>query len=332
MEKSTSKTKGQLLQEELFRWFHAVLDASPCGDAPQAFRLNALRHHLEVLIRDGWTLKMSGEDSPADKCGIDFIWGHPVKGWFPLDAKAVGTSSCVLIHQVTVGNQNGAGECGQLKFEYKVAFLSKLVELARSANPISHEKCAPPQLMTARSAVELIEGVKQFQRRLMTASETLRDDRYNQWAISLRRAIGFLLAAQRGGADDDSVTRARNAINTALDAFLAQYLSQNAAFASSCMRLQTVLRRSDRLKYEIGIDTVKAPVGPAQRLVVLGGLAQLVRKKYEAKYEELLHKHRSAEWLMQRKRTFETKGVELAIHYILNSLEALGGKPARRAA
>ena len=290
--------------------------------------LNALKHHIEVLTRDGWTLKMSANQSPADQSGIDFIWANPRRGWFPLDSKAVGETSCSLVQHVHVGNNNAAGEYGQLRFEDKLAFLEQLVTLARKREPISYTLCTPPDT-AAKSVSVLLEEVKQFQKRLERAAS--KDGRYSEWADSLRGAIGYLLKKQRGGPSSESIQAARGIVMTAVDAFFAAYFNgNNPAFASHCMRLRPCLKRSDRLVYLISGDTIKAAVGKAQELVVLSGLAQSIRDRYQQSYAQAIQQHRAAEWLVQRKRVFETKGVELVIHNILDAFQRQPG--ARRAA
>ena len=87
------------------------------------------------------------------------------------------------------------------------------------------------------------------------------------------------------------------------------------------MRQQVQLHRSKQLLYVLSEDSIKVAVGPARRLVVLSGLARVVRKRYEDVYKAKLAKHSSAEWLILRRRVFEAKGVDCAIHAILDSLD-----------
>lgn len=328
---SNVKKNGHQLQEQLFRWYVAMTDGSLNAEQRLSQGLNALRHHVEVLIRDGWTLTMSADNSLADKAGVDFIWSNPKRGWFPLDAKAVGQTSCRIIQQVHVGNNSEAGECGQLRAEDKIAFLEQLVKLARTATPISFSDCAPPSVRTARSNEELLEALLQFQRTLERASSRSGEVRLGEWAGALKGAIGYHRAQKRGGPNEATVTAARAAINTAIDAFFASFFRENATFASKVGLMKANLKRSDKLQYVICEDKLKTTVGGSRELVVLGGLAGLIRKRYDERYRELLGKHSCAEWLLQRKRTFETKGVECVIHSILDAFQQQAGG-ARRAA
>ena len=317
---TNAKAKGHQLQDELHRWFLLVTRENTSDSAQNTVPgLNALKHHVEVLIRDGWTLTMSADNSPADKAGVDFIWENPSRGWFPLDSKAVGQTSCRLIQHVQVGNNNDAGEYGQLRYEDKLAFLEQLVNLARMAQPISHALVPPPS-SAAMSTAELLENVTKLQKQLQRASS--KDRRYNDWAAALRGAIGFLSAQKRGGPSEDALKEARGVIASAIDAFFAAYFNdKNAMFASKCMYLQPCLQRSGRLTYQFTGDTFKAIAGKSNEQVVFSGLAGLIKQRFEARYAELVGQHRGADWLIQRKRTFETKGVECVIHNILDAFQ-----------
>jgi hypothetical protein len=326
---TNGKTKGHRLQEELFRWYVTVFRGDNCGETtPTAQRLNGLKHHVEVLIRAGWTLTMSADNSPADKAGVDFIWENPSRGWFPLDAKAMGSTSCRLITQVHVGNNTDAGEFKQLRFEDRIAFLETLVNLARSGRPVSHA-CCPPPGVTPVAAAQLLDGLKKLERQLEKSASC--DERLGEWAVALGKAIGYQKRQVRGGPSEEATSSAQKLIASAIDAFFVSFLNgNNVTFASQQMRLQPNLRRHDRLQYLFTGDVIKATVGNAQELVVLSGLASLIKKRFEARYSELIGLHRSADWLMQRKRTFETKGVECVIHAVLDAFQRQSG--ARRAA
>lgn len=317
------KTKGHRLQDELFRWYVAVFRSDSGDGTTGAQGLNGLKHHVEVLIRAGWTLKMSANDSLADKAGVDFIWENPSRGWFPLDAKAIGQTSCNLITHVQVGNNTDAGELKQLRFEDKIAFLRQLINLARTGTPVSYA-CCPPPGVTAMPSNKLLEELKKLRKQLEKSTSC--DERLGEWANALGKSIGYLSIQKRGGPSEGATATAQKTIMTAIDAFFGSYLNgNNAMFASQQMRLQPNLRRSDRLQYLFTGDTVKVTVGNAQELVVLSGLAALIKKRFEARYSELIGLHRSADWLMQRKRTFETKGVELVIHAVLDAFQRQSG-------
>lgn len=317
------KTKGHRLQEELFRWYVTVFRGDNCGGSSAAQGLNGLKHHVEVLIRAGWTLQMSADNSLADKAGVDFIWENPSRGWFPLDAKAMGQTSCRLITQVHVGNNNDAGEYKQLRFEDRIAFLQQLVNLARTGQPVSYHCCQPPGL-TAMASNQLLDGLKNLRKQLEKSTSC--DERLGEWANALGKSIGYLSIQKRGGPSEASKHSAQKLIASAIDAFFGSFFNNNnETFASQQMRLQPNLRRSDRLQYLHTGDVIKATVGNAHELVVLSGLAALIKKRFEERYIELVGKHRTAEWLMQRKRTFETKGVELVIHSVLDAFQRQSG-------
>lgn len=320
---TNGKTKGHRLQEELFRWYVTVFRNDTGGGTPAAQGLNGLKHHVEVLIRAGWTLKMSADNSPADKAGVDFIWENPSRGWFPLDSKAMGQTSCRLITHVHVGNNTDAGEYKQLRFEDKLAFLEQLVNLARTGHPVSYNCCPPPGL-TAVASTQLLDELKRLRKQLEKSTSC--DERLGEWAAALGKSIGYLNIQKRGGPSEGATATAQQTVLAAIDAFFGSYFNgNNATFASQQMRLQPNLRRHDRLQYLFTGDVIKATVGNAQELVVLSGLAALIKKRFEARYSELIGLHRSADWLMQRKRTFETKGVELVIHAVLDAFQRQSG-------
>lgn len=324
---TNGQTKGHRLQSELYRWTLAVFSDNN-GSVTLGQGLNALKHHVEVLLRDGWTLRMSADHSLADKAGVDFIWENPARGWFPLDAKAMGQTSCSLITHVHVGNNTDAGELKQLRYEDKLAFLEQLVRLARTGRPIKHD-CCPPPSMAVMAPAKLLEELKSLRKQLERSASC--DERLREWANALGKSIGYLSIQKRGGPSEASTSAAQKLITEAIDAFFGSYFNRhNEAFASQQMRLQPSLRRSDRLQYLFTGDIIKATVGKAQELVVLSGLAALIKKRFEERYKELISQHRNTDWLMQRKRTFETKGVECVIHSVLDAFQRQTG--LRRAA
>lgn len=315
-------TKGHRLQNELYRWAVALVRDID-GSATLGQGLNAHKHHIEVLLRAGWTLTMSADNSPADKAGVDFIWENPSCGWFPLDAKAMGQTSCSLITHVHVGNNTDAGELKQLRYEDKLAFLEQLVRLARTGRPIKHD-CCPPPSVTAMAPAKLLEELKILRKQLERSASC--DERLREWANALGKSIGYLSIQKRGGPSEASTFAAQKVINEAIDVFFGAYFNfRNEAFASQQMRLQPSLRRSERLQYLFTGDVIKATVGKAQELVVLSGLAALIKKRFEERYGELIRQHRNTDWLMQRKRTFDTKGVECVIHSVLDAFQSQPG-------
>lgn len=317
MERSNGKSQGHRLQNELSRWFHSLLEFEGTGKLVEP--LTSLKRKIDALVATGWKLKMSDDKSPADKAGIDFVWTHPTRGWFALDAKATGNVRCGMVHLVTVRNTVEAGEYKQLMAEDRIDFVRLLIKLS-SQEGISHQHCAYPSLQAA-SVKDSLEAVRQFQRRLQAESHRTGEQSYEDWAIVLRKAIGFLVTQTgKGGPSQGAIDQVRRIIFGELDAFFTSFFDKNNMCASKCMHLQTSMRRSDKLAYEITGDKIKATVGPHHELVIMGGLADAIRQRFASRYSQLVEQHAAAEWLTQRRRTFETKGVECALHHVLNAL------------
>jgi hypothetical protein len=311
-----AKTEGHRLQDELFRWAVAILNED--SDDSCAHGLESLKQEVGILIKDGWALRMSANNSPADKAGVDFIWENPKRGWFPLDAKAMGEPSCRLISHVRVGNNKDAGEQRQLSGKYKSAFLAQLIQLARSGTPVRHECCLPPSVTPMANAT-LLDALKQLRYQLEKASES--DERLGEWAVALNRAIAYLNITKRGP-DKAAISAAQVLVASAVDRFLEAYFAENnTAFVSRCMHLQPNLRRSAQLHYLVTGDIIKATVGEAKEVVVLSGLKELISNRFQEIYAELVRKHRSSDWLMQRKRSFASKGIQCAIHSVLDAFQ-----------
>jgi|APEBP8051073352_1049397.scaffolds.fasta_scaffold02480_4 hypothetical protein len=309
--------RGDLLEAELYRFY--VDFARP--ETGERGTLTALWTELQKLIREGWQLHSSSNRSPADKAGIDFIWTHPRKGWFALDAKATGVPCSCLIHLVPVGNSSESGEMGRLRFDDKKAFIELLVTLGSSGKPFDHAVLMAPKSSDVPAGA-LLEHLKDFQKALNQASKSTDDERYSYWADALKKAIGFAIAQNRPAeltAGDSE--RVQGIIRQALQEFMTAFFDPKNPLLEKCMRQQVQLHRSKQLLYVLSEDSIKVAVGPSRRLVVLSGLARVVRKRYEDVYKAKLAKHSSAEWLILRRRVFEAKGVDCAIHAILDCLD-----------
>src|SRR5581483_11471049 len=101
MQKLNVKTQGHMLHFELVTWYQdtlklpeGALDLEVADE--QLAHAAAVRLRLLQLVKAGWSLTVSEDESPADKAGIDFIWQHRRHGWFALDAKAVSSTKCCL--------------------------------------------------------------------------------------------------------------------------------------------------------------------------------------------------------------------------------------------
>lgn len=324
--------RGEVLQAELHR-FYLSLTRESAGEGKTLMfgTLTDVKRALDRLLADGWRLSVSANGSLADKAGIDFVWSHPLKGWFALDAKAVGTPSCGLIHLVQVANNKEAGECQQLCFENKRDFVELLVSLSDVGQPIEHEVLAAPQVCAVNTA-QLLGELKSFHSGLLSAAAKTQDPRFAGWADNLMKAIGYCLANMRTTAGDTGPSDQVQAMAAeALREFMVAFFDPKSAKFGQVMKLQACLNRSADLQYLISGDQLKVRAGKAQRLVVLTGLARIVGQMYQQMYSELLTKHSTAEWLLLRRRVFETKGVECAIHHILDSFQCKRQALARAA-
>lgn len=322
MFEKTRLKRGELLQAELHSFFASLSREPPGkGKALPYGALTEVKGALDRLIADGWSLQVSARHSPADSSGVDFIWSHATKGWFALDAKAVGQTSSGLIHLVVVANNMAAGECQRLCFENKKGFVELLVALSTSGQAIDHAVLAAPKVATM-SREQLFEELKSFRGALNRAAIKTRDGRYAAWANNLGKAIGYCVAEKRAPAQDAAKAGLIQGMATAaLNEFLQAFFNPRSQVLEQCMRQQVSLNRSQSLQYLICDDQLKVRAGSPQRLVVLSGLGRLVRQAYQEMYCRQLAQHSTAEWLLLRRRVFEAKGVDCAIHYILDSLQ-----------
>lgn len=311
--------RGEALQAQLQRFF-ALVTSSGSGNFGQ---FTELRSELSRLHREGWRLTVSAKDSPADKAGIDFVWSHS-RGWFPLDAKAVGMPCSPLVHLVPVGESQEAGECGLLCFEDKMAFLQLLVDLAGKEQPIPHQVLAVPLLSEVEPA-QLLAELKNLQCALNAAAVTTGDWRFGQWAETLRRAIGYALSQIRpAGHNTVAADLAQGIVKEALDRFLAELFDPKKPKLENCMHQRTSLNRSRHLCYILSEDALKVAAGGSGQLVVLKQFSGTVARRYQEVLAEAMKIHSSAEWVLTRRRFFETKGVECAIHAVLDALQQRG--------
>ena len=314
-----------MLQLELFTWYQDtmnVANAALIEESKDAELVHAgeVRRQLRELVKSGWSLCMSQEESPADKAGIDFIWQHPRRGWFALDAKAVDSTKCCLIRLVTVSNSTEAGEFRKLPFEDKLRFLEQLVELASGPAPeLDFQTCAPPSLEQTRNPRIMLEELRRFRDRLAVAGKLAGCRQCHAWQDAIGKAMGFVAGRERQRNNPEQVAAVQARVAGIIRAYVNSLLVAKAPrnFGGP---LEFRFRRSNKLSYTVHGDELKVPVDTVN-VVTIGGIAVYARKAFQKRYQEVVGKHGAAEWLVLRRRTFEAQGAERAINHLLDVLE-----------
>lgn len=325
MQKLNGKTQGHMLQFELVAWYQDTLKLPERAlnverADEQLCHAAAVRLRVRQLVKAGWSLQMSEDESPADKAGIDFIWQHRRRGWFALDAKAVSNTRCCLIRLVEVSNSTEVGEFRKLRFEDKVRFFEQLIELAEGPAPeLNLQDCPPPVMETVRDSTKMLEELRSFRDRLATMGKRPGCAHCTDWQAAINRAMGFVTGCKRQRNNPEQVALVQQRVAEIINAYIKSVLAEKPprGFGSP---FEARFRRNDKLLYTVHLDQVKLPVDAAN-VVTVAGIAAYARKAFQKRHQELVAKHGAAEWLLMRRRTFEAQGVERTINHLLDVLD-----------
>jgi hypothetical protein len=321
----TPKRHGEVLQQELYVFYTTSFEiparvtnaAAPVED--ELKRAALARQALRVLVKSGWQLRVSDFASPADRAGIDFVWFNPAIGWYPLDSKATESARCTLIEHIQVGSSNEPGECGQLLMEDKVAFLELLVALTKRTPPLQIKACAPPSLKVVRDQKSIIAELNAFGERLeRLGASSPHKQACEQWADHLKKAVGFVLAKERRAASNGvEESQAQKTVRDAIQARITEVVAKDGPTFRSTAGAN--VHRSKKLRYELTRDKLFVTV--ERDVIELNGMAAQIHRAFETRYAKQIAKHGSPDWLIQKKREFQSFGIIGVINYVLDQFE-----------
>jgi hypothetical protein len=307
-------SKGLRSQAALYRWFRTVVQ-TPSMDL-QTGGGNA-RYYSAILavqkaLRDGWTLTMSSDNSPADKAGVDFVWANKSRGiWFALDTTykdKVGVPS--LIHLVKLVNTNDQIIGSRLSFQSHLGFLELLVELCTDDRALLTNELPPPE-MTA--VTDLRKSLESFQARLAKIGTRPASAPFAEWATYLNGAIGYQGKADKGQYTIDA-SLIGFAIGTAVEAFL------NARKGGCPEFDRGGFQRGKHISYSETADTlhVSDPVNP-----IWPGIKTRIQQQFDKEYAALVKlENGGLQLLLIAKQMFSAQGINWVIHHILDVVEA----------
>lgn len=312
--KNLSQPKGLRSQNSLFRWFRTTVTmqvAVMTSQSSSTTRFNTAVRAVQKLLQDGWKLEMSGENSPADKSGIDFVWANSrLDAWFPLDTTykdKVGTPS--LIHLVRLTDVEDV-IAGRLSHETNVEFLELLVGLAQKSVALSLRDLPPPEMATVAN---LRQSLESFKARLAKVGARPGYSAYLEWAAYLNGAINYQAKADTGRFNVD-LGLIESAINEAVKAFL------NARKGGCPDFDRGSFQRGKHISYSETADTlhVSDPVNP-----VWPGIRDRVQLVFDKEYAELVKLEKGGlDLLLITKQMFSAQGAAWVIHHILDVIEA----------
>lgn len=309
----TTLSKGLRSQAELYRWFRTIVqtpasDLQPGGNA----RFNSAIFGVQNAMRDGWTLTMSGENSPADKAGVDFVWANKRQGvWHALDTTykdKVGVPS--LIHLVKLVNINDQIIGSRLSLETNIGFLELLTRLSLETNALHSAELPPPEM---GAVADLRKSLESFQARLAKIGSRPASYQFAEWAAYLNGAIGYQGKADKGHFTIDA-SLIDFAIGTAVEAFL------NARKGGCPDFDRGGFQRGKHISYSESADTlhVSDPVNP-----IWPSIKARIQQQFDREYAELVKVERGGmQLLLIAKQMFSAQGVSWVIHHILDVVEA----------
>lgn len=310
----TSQSKGMRGQCDLFRWFRTTVSMQhvdlPAQNASMA-RFNSAVRAVQKLLQSGWTLEMSGENSPADKAGVDFVWSNKRSGvWFPLDTTykdKVGTPS--LIYLVKLADANDIIS-GRLSFQANITFLELLVELAQKPAVLRFDELTPPEMA---AVANLRQSLESFKTRLASIGTRPGKTEFLEWAHYMNGAICYQGKADTGRFNVDQ-SLIDYAIGEAVKAFL------NARKGGCPDFDRGSFQRGKHISYSETADTlhVSDPVNP-----IWPGIRDRVQQAFEKEYAALVEiENGGMQLLLIAKQMFSAQGASWVIHHILDVIEA----------
>jgi hypothetical protein len=310
-----SHFKGLEVQDTLYHWFQSILGEKLTTNS-QPNRLQQAVSSLQLVCQAGWKLKMTADESPADKVGVDFIWQHETLGiWFPLDCSLREKTHIPKLIHLVHACEAGNFELGTVSNETKTAFAEQLVALTRQSG-IKFAQLQPP---SATSTKDLLSAIKSFQASLNRAATGAQREQFLEWATHLKKAVGYHMVSNR-----QNGLLTMELIAEAIKEGVNGYLT--IIKASKEQPVKREFCRDCKVSYSRAKDVLYVP---DKRIGTIASLSQAVKLQFEEWYITMIKQFpKLSESMLTLKRNFEANGFELIIHYILDVLEAtLLGRP-----
>lgn len=310
----TSQSKGMRGQCDLFRWFRTTVSTEIVGLPAQSVstaRFNSAVRAVQKLLQSGWTLEMSGENSPADKAGVDFVWANKRQGvWFPLDTTykdKVGTPS--LIHLVKLADANDIVG-GRLSFQANIAFLELLTQLAQKPAVLRFDELPPPEMA---AVANLRQSLESFKTRLANIGARPGKTEFLEWAHYMNGAICY-----QGKADTGRFNVDQGLIDYAIGEAVKAFLNARKGGCPDFDRGS--FQRGKHISYSETADTlhVSDPANP-----IWPGIRDRVQQVFDKEYAALVKiENGGLQLLLIAKQMFSAQGASWVIHHILDVIEA----------
>ena len=312
------ETRGIKLQKQLWSWYLAVTERAceipddACGEDKERM---LLQNQLTSIREAGWRLTMTEEGSPADKSGIDFIWFHPNRGWFPLDSTAmdkVGVPE--LIHIVAVDSSKEKGECNGLTPAVKNGFAQLLIRLSETEPRLS-VNFLPPSIKASKKSRQILVD---FKGRLEALASSVDDGEvYLEWARRLRKAIGFECEMHKRTMKPQ-ITDVKAFIEAVVIERIKGFLPELGQLILSPQE-DRPFARDYSIRYHPSSDLL---VIPEPQNPHFPGLQRFMEKLFSQAYGEVVSAHGVCDSLLLLKRFFESRGKEELVHAVLDALES----------
>ena len=307
-----SSYKGARNQSEIFTWYLSIVGDPTRSPSAESEVFRNIRRRLLQVHGLGWRLVMTGENSPADRAGIDFIWENGFDTWFPLDCTSMHkTTTPRLISTILVVNAPSCDGGGVLT-QSKIAFAEQLIRLTEQQPILRHSTLSYPSIKPTRNQ---LPELKKFQQGLLKNSSGPSGELYREWAERLRKSIGFSLLSER-----KSSLNIRQLVTTSIQAGVRVYLDSVLGTAK-LQPLKATWLRNHHVSFSVSADTLY--VSDSSQNVL--GLVGMISREFDAQYFQYLKGATTAaqrDELMQGKRNFAGKGLPSVIHFVLDVVEA----------
>jgi hypothetical protein len=312
MEDEMSCRKGHKNQAELYRWYLATDQAArvALSEDPELRELQLAGRALFAVRQQGWKLTATAEKSPADQAGIDWIWEHPSKGWFPIDCTAQGKlDKSRLVHLVFMENME-TREGGGLTAGTKIDLAELLVGLTKSTPLLTRSLLAPPAVEPVRDSSA---HLARFQAALFALKRHQYGELFLEWANELNKAVRYLAACQ-----DSENDLGLDLIQSLITDGVRQYFALALANRPLPVTRQG-FTRGFSLSWSAASDTLV--LGRSESANVRG-LSQMINCRFDSAYFAKVQRAGSATAaLLQAKRGFAARGLEFVVHFLLDALE-----------
>lgn len=316
-----SQKNGSKYQLELLRTYQTACDTGLDGGGHETdaeiLRFRRARSSLCEARRRGWQLTMTAELSPADRVGIDFVWEHPLYGWYPIDCTAMYKGNVPRLINLATVESASTQDGGGVALLSRIEFVELLVRLSRETPFLTRSLIEPPDREAARDS-EAEAAVRNFQRKLEELSRGAGGALCREWAERLNKAVGYFTASRRGvGTFNAAVVQ--SAIDDGVEQFFAIVSSGRSLPVN-----QMSLSRGRQLTYSPNQDTLY--LGDTS-YPELRGFSTAAQQRFEARYLTMVQGGRFSEEMIQVKRLFSSNGLQFVVHFVLDRLaEVRDGK------